>query len=369
MKSNNLWGGLFRHVPTLSLEQKEELLEMMESDDPEEVIKFADTIKSVEEDLNELKNDEEHADLGFIEKAFAHYKKYTDDSTEREVIDNYIDLRCSSLYGGTGNHEEMRYRPEQFNKKLGPNGGWIMVIEDIPVSQENKPVVYSVYFAKPDVVYHKLTAEETHRRKAKEINVPYYRVTITIETGTKVSLWPHEYMRITDVNSVLEEVGNSFEVVRLGGDANYDNAKVHYLGTRGVDQSGVYRLMMGAVRSPDFIFFRILPGKPTEFWHHFITCLQLGASPEMAMREWQMLEAGMTHYPVKIINKTKLVDKVMKKGKNGKSVSDEMEELTVKQEQDENSNTVRKSGKKTNTKRAGTGDSNGKSNSVTRKKR
>lgn len=340
--SMNAWGGLFKQQMRLSIEQKESVDKILGSKDPEFIKGFEHIIKTIEEDLNELKNDDEHYDQALIDSVFEHYRKYTDDSTESEAIDNFIENRIDSIFTGTSKGEEERYYPERFNKRLPKMGGWIMVVDEIPVSEEARPVTYSVYFAKPDLIINKLKLEETFRRKSKEVSIPYYRVLITTENGTKLNLWPHEYIYIQNIDNVTEEVGNSFEIVRLGGDTNYDNAKVHYLGTRGIDQSGVYRLLMNSINALDFMYFKILPGKPTEFWTHYIRCLRLGATPDMAIREWNMLEAGMTHYPIKIIDKTK---------------------------NNADKSTVRKSRAKTNTVKHKPKSTTGERSGITRKKR
>ena len=88
--------------------------------------------------------------------------------------------------------------------------------------EEFKPFQYSVYYAKPNPIFMDLNLEATYRRKSKTVRIPYYKVTISTENG-KVDLWPNEYMIISGIEEVTAEIGNSFDMIRMGGNANYDD--------------------------------------------------------------------------------------------------------------------------------------------------
>jgi hypothetical protein len=147
----------------------------------------------------------------------------------------------------------------------------------------------------------------------------------------------------------------------MGGDANYDAAKVHYLSTRGISQEGVYRLLLNSVNSMNHVFFKIIEGKPREFWAFYIDALNKGLDPDMAVRLWEHQESGIPMFNIEYsidgekvteeeFMKNSMVEEMMESEEDGTSLSQKMEELTVKQEQDENTDTVSDGGEEEDTK-------------------
>lgn len=226
------------------------------------------------------------------------FKQMKDPKSKFELLHAAIEGKISVMeamtrsWGKTYNSEHQKYYPEEHGKKLPKAGGWVMILpEKIPV--QYSPEQYTVYFAKPDP-----TTQEITPQFSETVKVPYYRVRITLEQGD-LHLWPHEYVIITDITEIMKEVGTQYELVRLGGDTNYDSAKVHYLGTRGIGQSEVYEMLLGSVNSTTFCYFKLVDPKTREYYTFFFDCMDRGIRPEMVDRLWHCQQTGEPLFKVK----------------------------------------------------------------------
>jgi len=211
-----------------------------------------------------------------------------------ESIDEYI---YNEIGGANTTAERMKYHPEEYNKKLPKKGGWIMVIMDIPTTA--KPIKYSAYFAVPAPLKKTIQLKYGFHRNQKA-DVPYYRVRIQTQEG-EVHLWPHEYIYIKESAILTEEVGNSFDMIKMGGDTNYDTAKVHYLKTRGIPESLTYELLLSGVNSINHVYFKIRP-EAVPFWEFYIDALQKGIRPEFALVLWERQQSGKPLFNVQTVD-------------------------------------------------------------------
>lgn len=252
--------------------------------------KLFEEVKDFEEQWGDkIEKDEDLP--GIITNFFGWYDQLKDPKSKFELLKKALESRMqmmenqSGSWGKTYDSEHQKYYPEEHGKKLPKAGGWIMVIpERIPV--ENSPEQYTTYYAKPDILYQSIDIDY-----AGTFKVPYYRVKITMESGD-LNLWPHEYVIITDIRGIMNEVSTNYELVRLGGDANYDVAKVHYLRTRGISQSDVYDMLLGAVNSTTFCYFKLVDSETREYYTFLFDCLDRGISPNMIERLWKCKKTG-----------------------------------------------------------------------------
>lgn len=304
------FAGLFK-ARWLSSDSEQMLQKMLLCKDADTLEKeYAELYKELLEDMDQ--GDIEHdPDYQLISDGIQHYMCYTDRRPAKEALNDYLEERCT-MYATAEDSERQRCFPAEYKKELPIKGGWIMVNQSVPVS--NAPIPYSVYFAKPDPVYQEVTLKVKGSNKL--FRVPYYRVKIATEQGD-LWLWPHEYIIITDTKALLEEVGNSFEMIKLGGDTNYDAAKVHYLGTRGLDSASVYQLLLGSLNTTGHAYFRIRP-EAAPFWEFYISALSKGISPELSLQLWEHKQSGKPLFNIKIVNEH---GNTIKKGERGKNTN------------------------------------------------
>lgn len=282
----NFFEGPFGRPKSLTPVDRKAVGKLMVCTDPD---KMEDDFEELYTTLVEMSEkptfDDDAPDYEIITDAIRHYQEIMDNRTVDEFIRDWVYTQAGMAPSPEAKESElMRYFPDEYSKQLPKNGGWIMIKRDVPVPGEFRPVVYSVYFAKPAAIYKDIEISSTARRKQRKKRIPYYRVRITTPAGD-VWVWPHEYMIIPDASMLLEEIGNSFDLERMGGDANYDIAKVHYLSTRGLSQTDTYSLLLNSLNSTNHIYFKIREGA-VAFWEHYIHCLDRGISGIMALRLW-----------------------------------------------------------------------------------
>lgn len=259
-------------------------------DDKEKITEQHEDLHERLEQLLDSKaiDDVEEEDIKHITEFLSHWDFLYDDRTNKDKIADAIDNMCN-MQGWGGPHpdiERMHYYPEEYGKKLPKTGGWIIIIEDVPVNAAHRPEKFGVYFAIDKSKPKELKIENIK----KPVQLKYYMVEVNIN-GEPVSLNPHEYALVTDMQDVLDSVGTEREMIRLGGDANYDSPKVHYLGTRGIPKSDVYNMLLGNVNSTKFAWFRLYP-QYHEMYQHYIDCYAKGITQAMADRIWHCKQTG-----------------------------------------------------------------------------
>jgi hypothetical protein len=202
-----------------------------------------------------------------------------DDRTKRAKIDDFIDAK---LTFNVGNYhaERAKYYPAEYGKEIKKKGEWIMLLRVLPVQKQWQNEKYDIYYAVPT---------PSRMRLGEGIVVPYYKVQIVIN-GQEVCVWPHEYVPY-NISEVLEGVGTQWVFHRLGGTPNYDVAKVHYLGTRGISKEQVYQMLMGAIQSLNYCYYSLVP-EAHEYFDHVIDCLSKGIREEMIERIWLSKQTG-----------------------------------------------------------------------------
>lgn len=218
-------------------------------------------------------------------------KTYTELNDTRSInvkVREYVEGRA--MYAGTGtayDAEMMAFYPAEYGKDIPARGKWIMPIMEIPVEEKFKPGLYNVYYAKPAYTPVEIQIGE------KTAKIRRLKAKITVEAG-EVMLLPHEYVVINNPTDILQGVGEGkeYEMVRLGGTANYDQAKVHYLGTRGVSEADVYQMLMGDLNSTTFCYFRLRP-EYLEQYDYLISAMQKGIDYKMACRLWYHAKTGI----------------------------------------------------------------------------
>lgn len=229
----------------------------------------------------------------FIDK----YKALTDQRSKTQKIRDYIEQKAQ--FGGSyGYDAEMSaYYPEEYGKLIPKKGAWIIIIRDLPVEEKMKPSLYGVYFALPEYTIHKAPITE-------KIEYPIRRMKAKINTANgEVMVLPHEYHIVQEIADVIAGTGpdGEYEMVKLGGDATYDDAKVHYLLTRGIPKEETYKLLLGNVGTINFCYFRIKP-ECFEQYDFIMSCLFKGIDLKMANRLWHHKVTGT---PLFTLKKTK----------------------------------------------------------------
>jgi hypothetical protein len=212
-----------------------------------------------------------------VERFLKHYFDLFDDRSKREKIDALIEGRLRFLTGSIEGRtsERQRYYPSEYGKELPKKGAWVMLMIVLPIESKHRNNKYDIYYAVP---------KPERSRLGDGIIVPYYKVQVVIN-GQEVGVWPHEYVPY-NISEVLEGVGTQWVLNRLGGTPNYDPAKVHYLGTRGVTQEQVYKMLMASIKSLNYCYFSLVP-EAHEYFDHMIDGLQRGIRPEMLDLIWE----------------------------------------------------------------------------------
>jgi len=227
-----------------------------------------------------------------------HYEQLTDTRAIDEKVREAIEARAG--WGHDYTSEMMCYYPEEYGRFVPPKGAWIMVLKEIPVVEDYRPGLYNAYYAKPAPLVNNITVGMG--KGEKTVPVKRHRVKIAVEAG-EVMLWPYEYSVIKDPHDILQGAGTDkeYEMVRLGGTANYDEAKVHYLGTRGVTEADVYAMLLGDISSINYCYFRLKP-EYFEQYDFLVSAMLKGITYEMACRLWYCKQTGKPLFNVKIVN-------------------------------------------------------------------
>lgn len=257
--------------------------------------------KALEDDKNDLITESE---IKTIEKFVLFWQSLHEDRSLDERFEDAVESQCY-LFGGMGidgESEMMRYYPEKYNKKLPKNGGWIIVTSIPGVVVEAQPELFGVYYAKAVPIKKQISVAEFARNRIRVYD--YYKVKINTLFG-ELCLWPHEYSLISNIDDVLDGVGEEYEMVKLGGDTNYDQSKVHYLGTRGISQAEVYQMLMGSINSTTFAFFRLASQEYKDYYQFFFDCTNKGIRPDMVPRLWESQQTGKPLFKVKYVKHDK----------------------------------------------------------------
>lgn len=137
---------------------------------------------------------------------------------------------------------EQNFFPEDFDKDLPEEGGWVFVI-DVPHTALKFDVpVLSIWYAVPSPG----TSVEF-----KDVHFPNRLVEIITPAGT-LRLYPHEYTKCSMLIDLLGEPG--VEMNALGGRPILDEERVFYLQQRGYDMTSVIRALVGEVKQPDLMY-------------------------------------------------------------------------------------------------------------------
>lgn len=248
-----------------------------------EANKFSDIYEAVFDILDN------HASLGDewtywveVQEFLKLYKELSDTRSRDDRLRSILEERA--MFSGNFEAEMSGFYPQEYGKLIPGTGCWIMVLMVVPVAENVRPQLYGVYYALPEWVKSDIRLEtmvlKTKRLKAR----------ITTEGG-EVMLHPHEYCIVHNIDDVLSGIGTEYEIIKLGGQAAYDEEKVYYLLTRGVPIEETYRLLLGGVGSINFQYFRLLP-EAFEMYDFLIPAMQKGISYDMACRLWYHKQTG-----------------------------------------------------------------------------
>lgn len=236
-------------------------------------------------------------ELDLCSEFFGTWKAVANDKGEREALKDHLDALNS--FGGFIRDSTSRvqdphlhiYFPEDYDKDLPRTGGWIMPVFD-GYNDHFQVERFGVYFAKP--VYKKEEFEVNHHGKlqARSLKAKIYT------NAGEIMLYPYEYIRIKDIQDVLVDVGRVYEMVQLGGGANFNEHKVHYLGTRGVDMTAVYMMLLNSINSMDFCYFKLMPDY-VEYYTFYMDCLDRSIRPELIDRLWHCKQTGKPLFNIK----------------------------------------------------------------------
>jgi Fe-S cluster assembly ATP-binding protein len=210
-------------------------------------------------------------------------------------IRNAIEQRAQfSGMGGGYDAEMSAYYPKEYGKAIPKKGCWIIIIREIPVEEKMRPSLYGVYYALPEYTTHSISISD-------KIEYPIKRLKAKINTENgETMILPHEYTVVQDIADVIAGTGvdGEYEMVKLGGDATYDNAKVHYLLTRGIPKEETYNLLLGDVGTINFCYFKIKP-ECFEQYDFIMSCLFKGIDLKMANRLWHHKVTGIPLFTLK----------------------------------------------------------------------
>jgi hypothetical protein len=235
--------------------------------------KFADTAsneKALEEftDLSEyiIDNEIELEDLEreMLLEVQTYVKLATFAGSKADLYEEQLEalIYNRDVHGGNmvGRQSEMAaHLPDKYNKKLPNKGGWLLVSADVPVEEKYKPVKFGIYFAKGVWKESSMAASIC---KEYRIRIPNsgkrYMVRISVD-GKEVHLNNHEYVPVTDIKTILASLGKDYEMVKLGGEANIESNRVHYLESRGIPKEEIYKKLLSSVNTMTYCYFKPTP--------------------------------------------------------------------------------------------------------------
>ena len=261
-----------------------------------------------EQYLDNLEEDE----LELVAEFMKYWDALFDDRTKREKLDELIENILTNSMGmspAAYDSERQKYYPAEYGKELPRKGAWVMLLDVLPIEDKAKNEPFDIYYAIPI---------PSKREFGDKLSAPYYKVQIVVR-GHEVTVWPHEYVPY-DIKEVLQGVGTQWEFKKLGGDTNYDSAKVHYLRTRGIKQETVYEMLMASVSSVNYCYYRLVD-EARPYFQFTIDCLLKGIRPEMIDRLWEHKQTGKPLFNIINVNDTDKSSK-SKNRKKGNSKSD-----------------------------------------------
>jgi hypothetical protein len=151
-----------------------------------------------------------------------------------------------AVAGGRSGFET--YYPEEYDKELPEDGGWIMVKEVPHTNLAWDVPLLSMWFAVPDNPGG--VGRMPNGRK------PYK---VRIQTpGGDLWLYPHEYTVVNDITQYLG-MEPDIEMLSLGGEAVLDEEQLFYLQARGISRTEATKLLLNDIKSQSFAWFNVHP--------------------------------------------------------------------------------------------------------------
>lgn len=130
--------------------------------------------------------------------------------------------------------------PEDFDKKLPPEGRWIQVIH--PPNCEITVPPFSIWFAVP--------WEDNCSSKN--------RAKIVTPSGS-LGLWPCEYAAINDVTKYFGREGEGILLHQMNERPVCDTEKLFYLMSRGVPRRTAILMLISDIKDPTFLWLELAP--------------------------------------------------------------------------------------------------------------
>lgn len=247
-------------------------------------------------DNNEV--DDEWPDWAMVNTFLSKYRELNDSTTIAEKVRGLIEAKAMFSRGEGYDAELAAYYPDEYGKAIPSRGVWVMPVREIPVEEKFRPGLYNAYYAKPAYTPVEFSIGEG---KPKIVKMRRLKARINVEAG-EVMLLPHEYVVINNPADILQGVGEAkeYEMVRLGGIPDYDQAKVHYLGTRGVPAAQVYEMLLGDINTINYCYFRLRP-EFFEQYDYIVSAMQKGIRYEMACKLWYHHKTGKPMFKVNIV--------------------------------------------------------------------
>lgn len=142
------------------------------------------------------------------------------------------------------------YFPEDYNKALPDDGGWITLLMTVSVSNgvDNIEVPHlSMWFAKP-----------TQAQNGNIMGFHPYKAIIQTPQG-EVHVWPHEYAVISEIGAYLDfadETGSQgIKINFMHESGSFDTAKLFYIMSRGISRPDAQRMLLPELKDPHFCYF------------------------------------------------------------------------------------------------------------------
>ncbi len=175
-------------------------------------------------------------------KAPSRIKKWKD----RELSPEWMESNERRLaIEGSGSSLEDFY-PEEYDKKLPPEGGWIMLLMSVRVAKdpdgESEPVAItvphlSIWYAIPTVVSNGAFQAVIHTRDGA------------------VHVWPREY-KCVDIGTYLEfSEGDGLNIHFLSEGSGFDEDAMFYIRSRGIGQAEARRMLLATLKDPYYCYF------------------------------------------------------------------------------------------------------------------
>ena len=144
-------------------------------------------------------------------------------------------LAAASQFGGVP--AVMQLEPEEWGKKVGEEGAWVIVMMPPPTEYTVEPL--SIWYAVED-------------EYSRDDGVRFYRVRILTPDGP-LWLWPHEYTILQDLPGLIREEG--MQVHYLSDQAAVQEDRLFYLRSRGIGKQDALLMLIGDVKEQTFCYF------------------------------------------------------------------------------------------------------------------